>query len=116
VDALSVIQRLGTRRFIDELSQTLAAVADEVTLTRKKGKVTVTFSLSPAQGNDIGVIVAEEIKRSPPVRDARGAIFFALDGELHEGDPRQPTLDFRVAPGGAEIRTPEDPGHTVREA
>ncbi len=43
MDSLSVLQRLGTSRFIDELGMTLAAVADEVTLTRKKGKVTTSI-------------------------------------------------------------------------
>jgi len=95
MDALAVLQRLGTHRFIDELGTTLAAVSDEVALTRKKGKVTVTFTLSPGPGNDLAVQVAEEIKRTPPVKAPRGAIFFVLDGELHDGDPRQPQMDFR---------------------
>jgi hypothetical protein len=96
MDSLSILQRLGTSRFIEELGTTLAEVSEQVVLTRKKGKVSVTFSIAPAPGNEIGVTVAEEIKRTPPVKDSRGAYFFALDGELHEGDPRQPALEFRT--------------------
>lgn len=95
MDSLSVLQRLGTHRFIDELAATIAEVGTEVAQTRKKGKVTVTFTLSPGADDGVSLVVAEEIKRTPPVKSPRGAYFFALDGELHDGDPRQPTMDFR---------------------
>lgn len=95
MDALSVLQRLGTHRFIDELAEQLAEVGTEVAQTRKKGKVTVTFTLSPGADDGVSLVVAEEIKRTPPVKNARGAYFFALDGELHDGDPRQPQMAFR---------------------
>jgi hypothetical protein len=71
-------------------------VADEVTLTRKKGTVTVKFVVSPAPGDEAGVTVNEEIKRTPPVKNPRGAYFFSVDGELHERDPRQPQMEFRT--------------------
>jgi hypothetical protein len=96
MDALSVLQRLGTRRFIDELGETLAEVGNEVTRTRKKGKVTVTFTLSPGADDGVSLVVNEEIKRTPPTKDSRGAFFFAVDGELHDGDPRQPALEFHT--------------------
>lgn len=94
MDALQVLQRLVTHRFIDELAAQLAEVGTEVAQTRKKGKVTVTFTLSPGADDGVSLVVSEEIKRTPPVKSARGAYFFAFDGELHDGDPRQTSLDF----------------------
>jgi hypothetical protein len=95
MDALSVLQKLGTKRFIDELAEQLAEVGTEVAQTRKKGKVTVTFTLSPGADDGVSLVVSEEIKRTPPVKGARGAYFFAVDGELHDADPRQPQMEFR---------------------
>jgi hypothetical protein len=95
MDALSIIQRLGTHRFIDELAATIAEVAEDCALTRKKGSVTVKFAISPGADDGVSVVVNEEIKRTPPVRNSRGAYFFALDGELHATDPRQTPMEFR---------------------
>lgn len=116
MDSLSVLQRLGTSRFIEELGTTLAAVADEVVLSRKKGKVTVTFNLAPAPGDQAGVTVNEEIKRTPPVKDARGAYFFSVEGQLHERDPRQPQLEFRTVDRATGEVVEVADGHSVREA
>lgn len=91
-----MLQRLGTRRFIDDLAGVLAEVGNEVAQTRKKGKVTVTFNLAPGADDGVSLVVREEIKRSPPVRDTRGAFYFALDGELHDADPRQVSMEFRT--------------------
>ncbi len=95
MDNLQVLQRLGTRHFIEELAQTLKEVSNEVARTRRKGAVTVKFSIAPGADDGVSVIVNEEIKRTPPVKDSRGAFFFAVDGELHDGDPRQPQMEFR---------------------
>lgn len=104
MDALAILQKLGTHRFMDDLAATLAEVSDEVALSRKKGAVTVKFTLTPATGSDVGVVFAEEIKRTPPVKDPRGAIFFVVDGELFDHDPRQPHMDFReVAPSPSRV-------------
>lgn len=117
MDALAVLQRLGTKRFIDELAGVLADVGNEVVRTRRKGKVTVTFSLAPGADDGVSLQVNEEIKRTPPVRDSRGAYFFAIDGELHNADPRQPQMDFRAVEADApEVRTPDEQTTTVRHA
>lgn len=117
MDALQVVQRLGTRRFIEELASVLAEVGGECVRTRKKGKVTVVFNLSPGADDGMSLIVNEEIKRSPPVKASRGAQFIALEGELHDRDPRQATMEFRMVDRETgEVREPGDPGYDVREA
>lgn len=109
MDSLAIVQRLGTRRFIEELAGVLAEVGNEVTQTRKKGKVTVVFTLSPGADDGVSLQVAEEIKRTPPVKNSRGAYFFALEGGLHDADPRQPQLDFHsVERTHGEVITVDD--------
>ena len=96
MDPLMVLQRLGSGYLLDELTEALVRTAEEVVETGKGGTVTLTLKVStPSQGNPM-VIVAEQISRSAPKKDAKGAMFFILDGALHKEDIRQPRLDFRT--------------------
>lgn len=99
---------------MEDLADTLAAIAEEVIATGNNGKVTATFAVS--KGGDIAVIIQEEIKRSPPVKDARGAYFFAMDGQLHRDDPRQVRMEFRtVDKTTGEVISVTDGAATTRE-
>jgi len=65
------------------------------------------------------VVIAEEVKRTPPKGDPKGAMFYTLDGEMHERDPRQPELPvFRVVDNGdgSELRDPGEAAGQAREA
>lgn len=96
MDALSVIQRLGTGRLIEELVEALLATAEEVVTTGKPGKVTLTLAVSNKGQGDPLIIVDEVVSRASPKRDPRGAFFFSLDGGLYKDDPRQAKLEFRT--------------------
>ena len=96
MDALSVLQRLGSGRFLDEVLEALIATAEEVVATGKPGKVTVTFGLSTQEQGDPMVIIDETVGRTSPKKDPKGALFFAMGGELHKDDPRQAPLIFRT--------------------
>jgi hypothetical protein len=116
MDSLAILQKLGTRRFIDELAETLSSVGNEVARTRRKGKVSIVFTLTPGADDGISLVVNEEIKPSWPVKPSRGAFFVALDGQLFEADPRQLTMNFtEVDRGTDEVRT-VDAKTVVREA
>lgn len=45
---------------------------------------------------DVRVTILEKIQKGAPKRDPKGALFFAVDGELHRDDPRQIPLDFKT--------------------
>lgn len=96
MDSLAVLQRLANGRLIDELVAALATTAEEVVKTGKPGTVSLTLKVSTRGPSDPFVMVEETIARSAPKKDARGAFFFAVDGELHREDPRQAELDFRT--------------------
>jgi hypothetical protein len=116
LDALAILQKLGTSQFIEDLGATLEKVSEEVKTSRRKAKVTVTFNLAPAPDPD-GVVILEEIKRSPPASDSRGAYFFSVDGELHDRDPRQPTMEFHtVDKATGEVITVAADTKEIREA
>ena len=111
MDALAVVQRLGSGRLLTELHNALIATADEVVRT---GTVTLTLKVSNKQQGDPLVYVDEQISRTAPKKDPRGAVFYAVEGELHREDPRQLTLEFRtVDTATGEIREAED-GHSER--
>lgn len=116
MDALSVLAKLGTHRFIDELATALSDVGSEVVRTRRKGKVSVVFTLTPGADDGISLVVNEEIKPGWPVKPSRGAHFMAVDGELFDSDPRQVPMEFtEVDRGTGEVRT-VDIKSIVREA
>ena len=108
MDALATLQRLGSGRLLEDLHEALLVAAQEVVDTGKPATVTVTLKVSNKSQGDPMVIVDETVSRSSPKRDPKGAFFFAVDGELHRDDPRQPRMDFRsVDPSTGEIREVE---------
>lgn len=116
LDSLGTLQRLGGGHMIEELCEALVATAEEVVATKKTGSVSLTLKITKSIGEELAVIITETIKRSSPARGERGAMFFALDGQLHREDPRQIKMELRAVDGQSELRVSEDRGIQVREA
>jgi hypothetical protein len=116
MDALGTLQTLARGQLFDELCEAMIDVAEDVINTGRKGTVTLTLKLEQASPGEPSVIVNEEIKRTPPKRDPRGAILFIDEGEFHRRDPRQEQMDFRVVEEDAKVRKPSDDPQAVREA
>lgn len=97
MDALTVIMRLGQGHLLEELVDALQRTADEVVRTGQGGQVTLTLKVLPLGevGNPM-VGIAEQIGVAMPKRKSKGSILYAHDGALHEADPRQVPMDFRV--------------------
>jgi hypothetical protein len=115
MDSLTTLTRLGGGKFLDAISEHLAAVAADVVRTGKKGSVVATITVEQFEAEP-EVIVTATVQPKPPSEKPQAAIFFALDGELHREDPRQPRLDFRVVnETTGEIRHVAD-APDVREA
>ena len=104
MDALGVIQRLGSGKLIDDLHFALVDVSEQVANAKKgsKGTVTLTFEITK-DTEDAMVSIIETISRRPPKSEPRGAFFYALDGGLHREDPRQPSMDFRILESDSPI-------------
>lgn len=97
MDALAIIMRLGQGHLLEKLVDALNRTADEVVKTGQAGKVTLTLKVEPL--GDIGSLmvgITEQIGIAAPKRKAKGSILYAHDGALHEDDPRQVPMDFRV--------------------
>lgn len=117
MDALGALMRLGGGHTLDELYAAILRVSEEVTATGNPGKVTLTLNIErPKSGDPAIVIVKDAIATAPPKSVSNGALFFAVNGELHNRDPRQTELPLRVIDGDTgEIR---DAAHTpvIKEA
>lgn len=107
MDALGVLQRLGSGKLLDELHEALVTTAQEVVETGNPGAVTLKLRISTrGQGNAL-ITVEESVGRTPPVRAPKGAILWALDGDLYGQDPRQMKMELRaVDMETGEIREP----------
>jgi hypothetical protein len=116
MDALGTLQSLARGQLFDELCEAMIDVAEDVLNTGRKGTVTLTLKLSQATPGEPSVVVAEEIKRTPPKRDPRGAILFVGEGEFHRHDPRQQQMEFRVLDDEPNVRQSPATEQTVREA
>lgn len=109
MDALGAIQKLGSGSLVQELYLALIDVADDVIRTGNNGAVTVTLTVEQAQAGQPTVIVKEAISRRPPKEPSRGAMFFSVDGQLHDRDPRQTVMEFRALDSSeGELRQPAD--------
>lgn len=118
MDALTLIQKLGSGTLVDRVYGALLGVSNEVIATGRKGTVTITLDVIHPQGADPLVVVVEEtIKRTLPKSDAQGAMFYTVGDELHSRDPRQPELPaFRVvAEGQAELRSVDETDGALKE-
>ena len=117
MDAFGAVQRLGGGHFVDELYAAILRVSEEVQATGRTGKVSVTLTVSRPKGGDPAIVTVEEaIRIALPASEATGSFFFAVDGELHQRDPRQPELPLRVVDGTVATKQMEHPDRTVREA
>lgn len=96
MDALTTITSLARGQLLDELTEALLVVGEEVVNTGKPGAVSVTFKLTQTAPGEPSILVEEKIVRKAPQKAARGAILFIGDREFHRRDPRQEELDFRV--------------------
>ena len=96
MDALTTIGALARGRLMEELTEAMMAVAEDVINTGRKGKVTLNLTIAQSTPGEPAVIVVEEIKRTPPKKDPLGAILFIGDREFHRRDPRQVEMEFRV--------------------
>lgn len=97
MDALAIIARLGQGHLLEELADALQRTAEDCVETGQKGTVTLKLIVTSLGGvGDPMVGVSEEISRTAPKRKARGKILYSHEGVLHEHDPRQTEMDFRV--------------------
>ena len=82
---------------MEELADALQRTADEVVKTGQGGKVTLTLAVLPLGevGNPM-VGIAEQIGVAMPKRKSKGSILYSHEGALHETDPRQVPMEFRV--------------------
>jgi hypothetical protein len=105
MDSLSVLMRLGSGQLLDDICSALTATASEVVATGKDGTVTVKFKISTkGQGNAL-VTIDEQVARTSPKEDPKGAIFWAIEGGLFREDPRQQKMEFReVVTKDGELR------------
>ena len=104
MDALAVLQRLGSGRLMEELHKALTQTAAEVVETGNPGTVTLALRITTkGQGNPM-VVIDESVGRTPPKKAAQGAILWALEGQLHSQDPRQARMEFRAVDTETAIR------------
>ena len=105
IDALAILQRLGSGQLLDDLRDALVATAEEVVATGNAGKVVLTITLTTKRQGDILIMVDESISRTVPKVEPKGAFFYAANGDLWRDDPRQVPIDFRaVDTATGEIR------------
>lgn len=95
MDSLATLQRLGGGKFLDQIAQHLAEVAQEVVRTGNKGAVSAVITVERVKGEPL-VIVNAVVQPKPPAELPQGAAFYALDDALWNDDPRQVRMEFRV--------------------
>ena len=114
MDALTTLNSLGGGKFLEQLADLMAGVASDVVRTGKKGSVAATITIEPLK-DGAEVIVTAAVQPKPPAERPQGAVFFALDGELHRNDPRQTAMEFRIVDEATgEIRGTVDEAQEIR--
>lgn len=118
MDAFSTVARLHDGYLIEELAAVVQEVSQQVKVTGRAGKITLTINIAKAEHQELGIAYKSAISRTLPSMATRGAVLFVDDdGELHERDPRQPSLPFRrVDTPPIEYRAPESPDVELRGA
>lgn len=82
----------------NELSEGLAELTAAVLRQQKKGSLTVTVNVAPAEGAAVAVVVTDEVKVKAPKAATPPSLFFSDDhGNLSRRDPRQTEMPLREA-------------------
>jgi molybdopterin converting factor small subunit len=97
VDTLKIL-RAG--EVIGDLTADLAQLVAAVRDTGGKGKLILTLTVKSLSGDDMALMVVDEIKVTPPKRIVATTVLYATeDNELQRKDPRQPELTGLRTPG-----------------
>jgi hypothetical protein len=84
---------LNKGRTAEDLAEQLRELTKAVTITRKKGKLTLVLEVKPQAGVDGAVLVTAGVSTTKPKFDQPASIFFATDdGGLVRNDPTQQPL------------------------
>jgi hypothetical protein len=99
--------------FVDEASAALAEVVRSVSESGKPGKLTIELSVRRATRGSGAVIVTDRLTAKLPKEDAPETVLWATpEGSLLASDPRQSTLELKVAadPSSGELRVANGKG------
>jgi hypothetical protein len=119
VDALHALQRLDDGQLLVRLVDMLSEVSAEVVMSGKPGSVTLQLKVSNNGQGDVMTIVTPTLKRTaPPPPELHGTLFFTINGELLDRDPRQQRLpgEWGTVETTREVRTADDPVRVTRES
>lgn len=86
----------------DALSEGLSELIEAVTVTGRKGTLTLKLSVTAESDNVVSVV--DDVKVAPPVTPRKAGIYFVTDDyQLSRRDPRQPELPL------APVAVPSEP-------
>lgn len=95
---------------VDELTQELRCLVQDVLATGKPGSLTLRLSVKNAsKGSGTALLIEDDVKVKPPKPDKGTTFLFATEsGELQRNDPRQPRLvetmpTGQVVPMGGQV-------------
>lgn len=92
MDALYTLRPLAGGRLLERLAEALIEISGDVARIGQPGAVTLKLSIRRIGDGTPEVIIEEVITKTAPKRKPRGAIVWAVDGDLHQQDPRQPRM------------------------
>jgi hypothetical protein len=113
-DPLHVLQRMGGRRFIEDLAAELQSVSDSVVLRGRPGGLTMKVKIEQVNPGEPQVSVEYVIVPQHAAKPARSQTYYVHDGGMHATDPRQAQLEFHTVELGTGEVVHEVP-HEERE-
>lgn len=118
MDVLHTLRPLAGGRLLERLAEALVEVSSDVARIGQPGSVTLKLTVKRVGDGTPEVLIEEAITKTAPKRKARGAILWAVEGGLHQEDPRQPRMDgFEVVDAGpGAVRDVDSQGPITREA
>lgn len=116
-EALDIIDRLAGGYLIEKLAEAVVEISSEVATIRQPGAVGLKLAIKPVGDGTPEVLIEETITPTRPKRRPRGAILWAVEGSLHEDDPRQEQMFPSVVAGSEPTTRRVDGGQPItREA
>lgn len=103
-----VLRQIRQGLFVDDASEEMAALVNQVTEQRKAGKLTIEITVKPAGAKSAALIVTGKCTAKSPQSAPDETLMFATpEGNLLTEDPRQQKLDLKVAavPSASDLKT-----------
>lgn len=113
----TLLGQLEKKSAVRQLDEATAGLVQQIRLTGKPGKLTLTLNIRPTDTDGSTVHVTQKISVTAPEIGSKPTLFFTTDaGALTRTDPSQTEMQLEAVEGGKSDEQQEPAAHAANAA